>query len=91
MFKKVGPTYVKVTTKYVLTTGRCSCGKTGSYKYYTSKFKNYCPYSKKTGVLKFEQNPTCPEGMWVCTRCDADFCLVTGKEHVKYRAKYLKK
>ncbi|WP_156314756.1 hypothetical protein [Methanobrevibacter arboriphilus] len=32
-----------------------------------------------------------PEGMWVCTICDADFCLVSGKEHINGSTKYLTK
>lgn len=43
------------------------------------------------GTLTFEQGSaswTSPEGMWYCTRCDMDFCLVHGKSHDS-RGKYL--
>ncbi len=55
-------------------------------------FKNYCPYCHKKGTLSFEEGSasyTSPEGMWYCTRCDADFCLVHGKEHINNNAKWL--
>ncbi len=91
LFKKVGPTYFKVTNNDVTVKGRCSCGKKGSYKLYNAKFKNYCPYCKKPGYLTYEQGRTCPEGMWVCKKCDADFCLVTGKEHIRKKPKFLKR
>jgi hypothetical protein len=92
LFKSVGPKSVKVTKDNVRSIGRCSCGKKGSYNYYSAGYKNYCPYCKKTKALGYEQGKTCPEGMWVCKRCDADFCLVTGREHlVSKKAKFLKK
>lgn len=40
--------------------------------------------------MKYEEGRTCPEGMWPCKTCDADFCLVTGKEHISRSPKYLK-
>lgn len=92
LFKSVGPKSVQVTKKTVKSKGRCSCGKKGSYGYYSTQFKNNCPYCKKNKVLGYEQGKTCPEGMWVCKRCDADFCLVTGREHItSNKAKFLKK
>jgi len=84
-----GPTQTLYNTKYLISTGRCSCGKTGNYKYHEGSFKNYCPYCKISGTMIYEEGPTCPEGMWVCTKCDADFCLVTGKEHIIRSPKYL--
>jgi|GEM_PF-4827372 len=32
-----------------------------------------------------------PEGMWYCTRCDSDYCLVHGTEHSKNPKGYLKR
>lgn len=84
-----GPTEVKYNSECLISTGKCSCGKTGDYSYHTASFKNYCPYCKLDGKLIYEEGSTCPEGMWVCTKCDADFCLVTGKEHVINSPKYL--
>ena len=69
---------------------RCSCSLHQDYKEHTSKFKNYCPYCKKSGKVKYERGSSCPEGMWVCSACDADYCLVHGKSHVT-KAKYLAK
>ncbi|KZX15438.1 pseudomurein-binding repeat protein [Methanobrevibacter cuticularis] len=86
-----GPTLVKYNDKYLISTGKCSCGVTGDYYYHNSTFKNYCPFCKKDGSMIYEEGPTCPEGMWVCTICDADFCLVSGKEHVNGSTKYLTK
>lgn len=43
--------------------------------------------------MKFEEGPnsyTSPEGMWNCNNCDADFCLVHGKEHVEITSLWLK-
>jgi hypothetical protein len=86
----VGATTVTVTSQYIESTGRCSCSLHTDYKLHSEKFKNYCPYCKQTGTLKYERGSSCPEGMWVCSNCDADFCLVHGKSHVT-KAKYLKK
>lgn len=84
-----GPTEVKYNKECLISTGKCSCGKAGNYYYHTTSFKNYCPYCKVDGSLIYEEGSTCPEGMWVCTKCDADFCLVTGKEHIVNSPKYL--
>ena len=84
-----GPTEVKYNHDYLISTGKCSCGKYGDYLYHSSSFKNYCPYCKKYGCMIYEDGTTSPEGMWVCTKCDADFCLVCGKEHIIKNPKYL--
>ncbi|GLI12531.1 hypothetical protein MARBORIA2_16210 [Methanobrevibacter arboriphilus] len=86
-----GPLLVKYNDKYLISTGKCSCGVIGDYYYHNSTFKNYCPFCKKDGCMIYEEGPTCPEGMWVCTICDADFCLVSGKEHINGSTKYLTK
>lgn len=82
---------VKYNDKYLISTGKCSCGVIGDYYYHNSTFKNYCPFCKKDGCMIYEEGRTCPEGMWVCTICDADFCLVSGKEHINGSTKYLTK
>jgi hypothetical protein len=87
---KVGASYKKVTSLYVECKARCSCSLHSDYKEHSSKFKNYCPYCKRYGTLKYEQGKSCPEGMWVCSKCDADYCLVHGKSHTS-KAKYLSK
>ncbi|MDP3484451.1 MAG: hypothetical protein Q8S06_02930 [Methanobacteriaceae archaeon] len=84
----VGATIVKVNSQYVESTARCSCSLHKDYKLHSEQFKNYCQYCKKSGKLKYERGRSCPEGMWVCSNCDADFCMVHGKSHVK-KAKYL--
>lgn len=86
-----GPLLVKYNDKYLISTGKCSCGDAGNYSYHNSTFKNYCPFCKKEGCMIYEEGPTCKEGMWVCSICDADFCLVTGKEHIAGTNKYLTK
>ncbi len=86
---KYGPTEVKYNNESLISTGRCSCGNAGDYSYHNSSFINYCPYCKVYGTMVYEENESCPEGMWVCTKCDADFCLVTGKEHIVNNPKYL--
>lgn len=86
----VGATSVTVTSQYVAATARCSCSLHTDYKLHSAQFKNYCPYCKKSAKLKYERGRSCPEGMWVCSNCDADFCLVHGKSHVS-KAKYLTK
>lgn len=84
-----GPTQVMYNKECLTSTGKCSCGRTGDYKYHEASFKNYCPYCKISAVMIYEEGSTCPEGMWVCTKCDADFCLVTGKEHIIKSPKWL--
>ena len=91
LYKDIGPKEILMGEKFVKSVGKCSCGKTGYHDYHAVKFANYCPYCKKEGVLIYEQNPTCPEGMWVCTVCDADFCLVSGQEHISYYPNQLTK
>jgi len=86
-----GPILVKYNDKYLISTGKCSCGLAGDYHYHNSTFKNYCPFCKKEGCMVYEEGLDCPEGMWVCIICDADFCLVCGKEHIIGSNKYLTK
>jgi hypothetical protein len=82
-----GTKNLQIYSDHVTATGLCSCGQ-GSYAYQTSSFQNYCPVCGCHGTLKFEQimgsdpGSCCPEGMWYCTNCDADFCLVHGKKHI---------
>lgn len=61
-----GPTFVKYNNKYLISTGKCSCGDAGHYNYQSATFKNYCPYCKIDGTMIYEEGSTCPEGMWVC-------------------------
>jgi len=85
------PIDVKYNSRYLISTARCSCGKKGDYSYYSAAFINYCPYCKIHGSMSyFADNRICPEGMWFCLRCDSDYCLVTGKEHVIRRPMQLK-
>ena len=50
-------------------------------------WKNYCPLCKRSGTLTF--NPKHNEtGEWTCSKCDADYCGVSGKDaNTKVRAK----
>jgi len=86
-----GPIDVKFNSKYLISTARCSCGVKGNYFYHSAAFINYCPYCKVNGTMHFYDHPRIsPEGMWYCLRCDSDYCLVTGKEHVISRPMQLK-
>lgn len=87
---KVGASNIFVSKEYVEAKARCSCSLHKDYKEHYSKFKNYCPFCKKYGTITYEEGPSCPEGMWVCKSCDADFCLIHGKSHTS-KAKYLKR
>ena len=85
------PIDVKYNSQYLISTARCSCGKTGDYSYHSAAFINYCPYCKAHGTMAYyEDLRICPEGMWQCQKCDSDYCLVTGKEHIHHNPKYLK-
>ena len=87
----VGAYNVKITSKYVMATAKCSCSLTANYNYHTRVFYNYDPSSHTYGTLAFEEGPaswTSPEGMWYSTVTDMDFCLVHGKSH-DYRGVYL--
>ena len=72
---------IQITKNYVIADGVCSCSLCTDRKHHTRTFVNYCPYCKRYGVLKFEAASYWQEGLWYCTKCDADFCLVHGKEH----------
>jgi hypothetical protein len=68
----------------VASDGVCSCSLMEDRYHHYAAFENYCPACGSYGSLDFEDGPvryTCPEGMWYCTVCDADYCLVHGKEH----------
>ncbi|MEL7671199.1 hypothetical protein [Methanobacterium sp.] len=87
----IGAYNVKITSKYVMATGKCSCSLASNYNYHTRVFYNYDPSSHTRGTLSFEEGPsswTSPEGMWYSTVTDMDFCLVHGKSH-DYRGFYL--
>jgi len=84
-----GPTKIMYNIDSLISVGKCSCGKAGDYHYHEASFKNYCPYCKVYGIMIYKEGSKCPEGMWVCSKCEADFCLVTGKEHIVKSPKYL--
>ncbi|WBF10614.1 hypothetical protein ISG34_00225 [Methanothermobacter marburgensis] len=86
--RDVGASFHTVNADYVEASGRCSCSLHGDYREHKSRFRNYCPFCGRHGTLRYEEGSTCPEGMWFCSRCDADFCLVHGKSHTS-RARYL--
>jgi hypothetical protein len=71
-------------------TAKCSCSLFDDYKNHHAQWVNYCPQCNKYGTLIFEKTGDCPEGMIRCTRCDADFCAVHGKEHTYSGSKYLR-
>lgn len=79
--RDVGASYHRVTSQYVESVGRCSCSLHTDYAEHRAAFRNHCPFCGRDGTLRYEKGPTCPEGMWVCSHCDADFCLVYGKSH----------
>lgn len=74
----------------VSTRAKCSCSMLTDYLVHVQSWSNYCPQCNKRGTLIFEKTGDCPEGMVRCTRCDADFCAVHGKEHVYKGATYLR-
>jgi len=88
-FTRFGPTQVMYNLDCLISTGRCSCGKTGNYNYHEASFKNHCPYCKVSGCMIYKEASAYPEGLWLCNRCGADFCLVTGKEHIIKSPKWL--
>ena len=90
--KYVGAYDVEITKEYVKATAKCSCCLSSDYKYHTHYFKNYCPNCHLDGTINYEQGSGNhnPEGMWYCTNCDIDFCIVHGKSH-DHRKLFLKK
>ena len=80
----VGAYNVKITSKYVMATGKNRCSISDDYNYHTRVFYNYDPSSHTWGTISFEEGPaswTSPEGMWYSTVTDVDYCLVHGKSH----------
>ena len=80
---------IQITKNYVKADGVCSCSLCHDRNHHTRIFANYCPYCKKYGTLNFEQASYWQEGLWYCKKCDADFCLVHGKEHYDPTKLYL--
>ena len=78
----------KVKSNAIKVTAKCSCSLYGDYKSHGPSWVNYCPRCHSRAII-FEKTGDCPEGMMRCTRCDADFCAVHGKEHINSRPTYL--
>jgi hypothetical protein len=81
----------KVKKKYVFTevvsaNAKCSCCMLSDYVKHAKSWQSYCPRCHKSGRLIFEKTRDCPEGMVRCTSCDADFCAVHGREHVRKKS-----
>lgn len=83
---------IKITKDTVSCTGRCTCSLQTNYAYQTRSFVNYCPNCHRKGTIRYEVGKCSQnvEGMWYCSRCDMDFCLVHGKSHDR-RGRYLSK
>jgi len=81
---------VKVTSKTVIATAKCSCGALGNYNFHTGAFVNYCPKCHKYGVLKWNPKGTA-EGEWTCSACGADYCAACGKIKIKGSSIHLTK
>lgn len=79
--KDLGATWVEVTGEYIhVDSAYCSCSlSTGYYRHHDISFKNRCPNCG--GKLHYEEMSYWVEGIWVCGKCDMDFCLVHGKSH----------
>jgi hypothetical protein len=83
----IGAYNVKITSKYVVATGKGSCSLDSDYQYHTRAFYNYNPSTGHHGVLNYEvgdysgSDYTSPEGLWFASDNDMDFCLVHGKSH----------
>lgn len=73
----------------ITASGKCSCSLYTDYNVHTGTWLNYCPYCRKYGTLVYDKPSDCPEGMIRCTCCDADFCIVHGKEHINTNPKFL--
>lgn len=88
--KYLGATGVEVTSQYVhADSALCSCSLSdGYYRHYNITFLNRCPNCG--GKLAYECRSYWVEGLWYCTRCDMDFCVVHGKSH-DGRGMYLKR
>lgn len=57
----------------------------GDNKLHTTTWKNYCPYCKKSGILRGGgkgKGKDAIEGEITCTKCDNDFCGVTGYKKI---------
>ncbi|MGB9977648.1 hypothetical protein [Methanobacterium sp.] len=78
----------KTKSNAIKVTAKCSCSLYGDYKLHGPSWVNYCPRCHSRAIV-FEKTGDCPEGMMRCTRCDADFCAVHGKEHINSRPAYL--
>jgi hypothetical protein len=71
----VGPTNVEITSKYVVSTAKCSCALSTNYRYHTRAFYNYDPSSHRWGVLRYEEGSpswTSPEGLYYSSVTDMD-------------------
>ncbi len=68
---------------------KCSCSLYEDYRTHGPSWANYCPRCHAYNTVIFEKTGDCPEGMMRCTRCDADFCAVHGKEHINRHPTYL--
>jgi hypothetical protein len=78
----------QITAGTVSADGRCSCSLHTDYNIHHCTWLNYCPYCKKYGTLAYTTKGS-PEGMFYCTYCDADYCVVHGKEHINTNPKYI--
>ena len=78
----------KTKNNAIKVTAKCSCSLYGDYNLHDPSWVNYCPRCHSRAIV-FEKTGDCPEGMMRCTRCDADFCAVHGKEHINNRPTYL--
>jgi hypothetical protein len=82
-----------IAADYVEADARCSCSLSTDYNIHHGKYLNYCPHCNKNGIISYTNAQGCPEGMFYCDMgkggCDADYCIVHGKEHVNSDPKYL--
>lgn len=82
------PYNIEVTKSMVKATSKCSCG-SGSWKYHTATFQNYCPMCGSHGTLHYWKK--CDAGQWTCSHCDCDYCMACGKEKILGSDVYLKR
>ncbi|MBI5680906.1 MAG: hypothetical protein HZC47_08440 [Methanobacterium sp.] len=82
-----------ITPDTVSADGKCSCSLYTDYNIHHGTYVNYCPHCTKYHTLSYTNQQGCPEGMFYCDMgkggCDADYCIVHGKEHVNGDPKYL--
>lgn len=78
-----------MATDILTVTCKESCYHGGSYNWQTHQWLNYCPMCGYHNTLYLEFDSSYPEGIIVCSHCDADYCGIHGTEHSTPPRSYL--